>query len=147
MSGHRSGYAGFESIKRCWKSLVPGANITFPFYGREAKVAIYQHPDGMGVFDVYLDNSIKPSLQNISSYFPGYPFHPGGGRQEIIPLFSNLTDTIHSVTFVATKYPGNPIKPGYALQIVALLYSSESADSENITMVKYVNSSILASKK
>ncbi len=121
------GEMGFTNIKKCWQSNQIGANISFIFYGNHLQVTLYQNSKGLGTMNVYLDDETIPR-KIISSYFEGYPWAKGNGRQHIISLFDN--DDIssdnnqqHMVTFTIRDEPANIHEPGHECQIIALMYA------------------------
>jgi hypothetical protein len=116
------GALGFSNVKRCWQGNAVGDSITFPFTGSRLQVSIYQNSGPLGVMSVFLDDEKIPRT-NISSFFEGYSWAKGNGRQFIISLFDNLSPGSHTVTFTITDEPANPSDPGHDCQIIALLYS------------------------
>eukprot|EP00607_Mallomonas_marina_P005323 CAMPEP_0182436274 /NCGR_PEP_ID=MMETSP1167-20130531/80650_1 /TAXON_ID=2988 /ORGANISM="Mallomonas Sp, Strain CCMP3275" /LENGTH=190 /DNA_ID=CAMNT_0024628259 /DNA_START=347 /DNA_END=916 /DNA_ORIENTATION=+ len=118
------GKLSFQSTKRCWESATPGSSITFQFQGTHLIVVVYQKNKDMGMIEVKLDNETHPS-HSINLYFEGYHWsRVSQGRQYAYPLFANLTDILHTVTFIVSNQSSCPDKPGHSVQIIALLYST-----------------------
>ena len=115
------GEMGFNNIKRCWQGDTVGDYITFAFYGSRVQVTVYQGQGAFGIMAVYIDGEPKPR-KTVTSYFEGFYWAKGNGRQLIIPLFDDLTSDNHTVTFKITDQPANPENPGHTCQIIALLY-------------------------
>jgi hypothetical protein len=116
------GAMGFNNVKRCWQGNSTNDSITFPFFGSRLQVVIYQGPGPRGIMGVHIDGEAK-ARRNISSFFEGYEWAKGNGRQLIIPICDNLIPKNHTVTFTITSDPANPANPGHECQILALLIS------------------------
>ena len=120
----KQGVMGFQNIKRAWEGKVVGSRITFPFSGPSLFVAVYQKNAGMGVMDVFLDSESIPRT-NITGYFEGYSWAGTGvGRQFIVPVFDDLLNTKHTVTFVISTRVASLSQPGHQCQVIALLYDN-----------------------
>ena len=117
----KQGAMGFQNTKHCLQGDAVGDYITFAFYGSHLQVAVYQGPFALGVMAVYIDGEPQPR-KTVSSYFEGYEWSKGNGRQYILPLFDDLTSENHTVTFIITNEPANPQHPGHTCQIVALMW-------------------------
>lgn len=117
-----------KSFKRSYQAEEPGSKISFRFYGKEVKVALWQRRDGMGVLQAMIDDN--PSLvTKATGFFKGYTWameRNNTGRSEVVPLFDGLEDKEHVITFTVTGEAANPYVKGHTCQIFALLSASDN---------------------
>mgnify|MGYP000161323340 CR=1 FL=1 len=122
-----------KSFKRSYQAESPGDKISFKFYGKELKVALWQRRDGMGVLEAMIDND--PAIRTkATGFFKGYTWameRNNTGRSEVVPLFDNLEDKEHVVTFTVSGEAANPFVKGHTCQIFALLSASDDTDCKD----------------
>ena len=56
------------------------------------------------------------------------------GRSEIMPLFEDLTDTMHTLTLVVSDEPANVWVKGHLCQVFALLSASDDLGCKAIQL-------------
>ena len=123
-----------KSFRRSYQAERPGDTVSFKFYGKEVKVALWQRRDGMGVLEAMIDDN--PALTTkATGFFKGYTWameRNNTGRSEVIPLFEGLEDKEHTIKFTVTRDPANPYVKGHTCQIFALLSASDRRDCKDI---------------
>lgn len=133
---HDNSTAGMtKSFKRSYQAETPGSSISFRFYGKEVKVALWQRRDGMGVLEAKIDDNPK-LVTRATGFFKGYTWameRNNTGRSEVVPLFTGLEDTLHKITFTVTEDAANPYVKGHTCQIFALLSASDDPQCKDKT--------------
>ncbi len=123
-----------KSFRRSYQAERPGDTVSFRFYGKEVKVALWQRRDGMGVLEAMVDENPQLTTR-ASGFFKGYTWameRNNTGRSEVIPLFEGLDDKEHTIKFTVTKDAANPYVKGHTCQIFALLSASDRGDCKDV---------------
>ena len=123
-----------KSFRRSYQAERPGDTVSFKFYGKEVKVALWQRRDGMGVLEAMIDEDPK-LVTTASGFFKGYTWameRNNTGRSEVVSLFEGLEDKEHTIKFTVTRDAANPYVKGHTCQIFALLSASDRSDCKDI---------------